>query len=37
MINGLFGCFQIVAADIYMRFKKIKIYRQELKSAELKA
>ena len=37
MLYGLFGCFEIMAADIYMRVKKIKIYKQEFKSAELKA
>lgn len=37
MLYGLFGCFEIMAADIYMRVKKIKIYKQEFKSAVLKA
>ena len=37
MLYGLFGCFEIMAADIYMRVNKIKIYSQEFKSVELKA
>ena len=31
MLYGLFGCFEIMAADIYMRVKKIKIYNEEYK------
>ena len=37
MLYGLFGCFEIMAADIYMRTKKIFIYSQELKSVTIKA
>jgi hypothetical protein len=37
MLYGLFGCFEIMAADIYMRTKKIFLYSQELKSAAIKA
>jgi sugar phosphate permease len=36
MLYGLFGCFEIMAADIYMRVKKIKIYSQEFKSVAVK-
>ena len=36
MLYGLFGCFEIMAADIYMRVKKIFIYKQEFKSAAVK-
>jgi predicted MFS family arabinose efflux permease len=32
MLYGLFGCFEIMAADIYMRVKKIKIYKDDFKS-----
>ena len=37
MLYGLFGCFEIMAADIYMRVKKIKIHKTEFKSVRLKA
>ena len=36
MLYGLFGCFEIMAADIYMRVKKIFIYKQEFKSVTVK-
>ena len=36
MLYGLFGCFEIMAADIYMRVKKIFIYKQEFKSVSVK-
>ena len=36
MLYGLFGCFEIMAADIYMRVKKIKIYSSEFKFAAVK-
>ena len=36
MLYGLFGCFEIMAADIYMRVKKIFIYKQEYKSVDVK-
>ena len=36
MLYGLFGCFEIMAADIYMRVKKLFIYRQEYKSVDVK-
>ena len=36
MLYGLFGCFEIMAADIYMRVKKIKIYSSEFKFARVK-
>ena len=36
MLYGLFGCFEIMAADIYMRVKKIKIYKEEFKKAAVK-
>ena len=36
MLYGLFGCFEIMAADIYMRVKKIKIYSSEFKYAVVK-
>ena len=37
MLYGLFGCFEIMAADIYMRVKKIKIHKTEFKSVRLRA
>ena len=37
MLYGLFGCFEIMAADVYMRVKKIKIYSQDFKSVAVKA
>ena len=36
MLYGLFGCFEIMAADIYMRVKKIFIYKQEFISVDVK-
>ena len=36
MLYGLFGCFEIMAADIYMRVKKIKIYAEEYKFVTVK-
>lgn len=36
MLYGLFGCFEIMAADIYMRVKKIKIYNEEYKYVTVK-
>ena len=36
MLYGLFGCFEIMAADIYMRVKKIKIYDEEFKFVSVK-
>jgi sugar phosphate permease len=36
MLYGLFGCFEIMVADIYMRVKKIYIYKQEFKNVALK-
>ena len=36
MLYGLFGCFEIMAADIYMRIKKIKIYKEEFKYVVVK-
>ena len=36
MLYGLFGCFEIMAADIYMRVKKIKIYANEYKNVTVK-
>ena len=36
MLYGLFGCFEIMAADIYMRVKKIKIYKNDLKFVAMK-
>ena len=36
MLYGLFGCFEIMAADIYMRVKKIKIYKEEYSRATVK-
>ena len=36
MLYGLFGCFEIMAADIYMRVKKIKIYSSEFKFVAVK-
>ena len=36
MLYGLFGCFEIMAADIYMRVKKIKIYAEEYKNVTVK-
>ena len=36
MLYGLFGCFEIMAADIYMRVKKIKIYSEEFISVAVK-
>ena len=36
MLYGLFGCFEIMVADIYMRIKKIYIYKQEFKNVALK-
>ena len=36
MLYGLFGCFEIMAADIYMRVKKIKIYAEEYKYVTVK-
>ena len=32
MLYGLFGFFEIMAADIYMRIKKIKIHKDNSKS-----
>ena len=29
MSYGLFGCFELILADIYMRVKKIKLYKEE--------
>ena len=37
MLYGLFGCFEIMAADIYMRAKKIFIHNQELRNVAIKA
>ena len=37
MLYGLFGCFEIMAADIYMRAKKIFIHSQELRNVTIKA
>ena len=36
MLYGLFGCFEIMAADIYMRVKKIKIYKEDYLRAAVK-
>ena len=36
MLYGLFGCFEIMGADIYMRVKKIKLYKQEFKNVAVK-
>ena len=36
MLYGLFGCFEIMAADIYMRVKKVKIYAEEYKNVTVK-
>jgi sugar phosphate permease len=36
MLYGLFGCFEIMAADIYMRVKKIKIDSEEFISVAVK-
>ena len=37
MLYGLFGCFEIMAADIYMRVNKIKIYKEEFKKATVES
>ena len=29
MIYGLFGCIELIIADLYMRFKKIKLYKDK--------
>ena len=29
MCYALFGCFELILADIYMRVKKIKLYKKE--------
>ncbi len=36
MLYGLFGVFEIMIADIYMRIKKIKIYKEEFKYVVVK-
>ena len=36
MLYGLFGVFEIMIADIYMRIKKIKIYKEEFKYVDVK-
>jgi hypothetical protein len=30
MFYGFVGCFELVGADIYMRAKKIRLYRQKI-------
>ena len=36
MLYGLFGCFEIMVADIYMRVKKIKIHKNEFHVPSIK-
>ena len=36
MLYGLFGVFEIMIADIYMRIRKIKIYKEEFKYVVVK-
>ena len=36
MYYGFFGCVELIIADLYMRIKKIKLYKGEFKSVILK-
>ena len=35
MFYGMFGCIELIFADCYMRFKKIKLYREEFNTSEI--
>ena len=35
MCYGMFGCVELIIADLYMRIKKIKLYRREFNTIEL--
>ena len=36
MIYGIIGCVELFAADIYMRIKKIKLYKEDFKYVNIK-